>query len=107
MSQVWANQTRDKNIPSPMLLMLEVILLVTSFGQNGGLNQDQYIIILPVFQSANHIHYLWSVMFKPIVMRNTTIEYIKMNDLTSPSSDTVENSHPSSGSHFIILLYSH
>ena len=48
MSQVWANQTRDKNIPSPMLLMLEVILLVTSFGQNGGLNQDQYIIILPV-----------------------------------------------------------
>ncbi|XP_058964518.2 natural resistance-associated macrophage protein 2 isoform X2 [Pocillopora verrucosa] len=36
-------------------------------------------------------------MFKPIVMRNTTIEYIKMNDLTSPSSDIVENSHPSSG----------
>lgn len=48
MPQVWANKTQDKNTSSPVLLMLEVMLLVMSFDQNGGLNQDQYIVIFPV-----------------------------------------------------------
>ncbi|KAJ7375500.1 hypothetical protein OS493_002274 [Desmophyllum pertusum] len=58
------------------------------YDQNGGLKHDHYALWRHIFRSDCPAIY---GMFKQIVMRNTTIEYIRMGDLVNSSSDNIEN----------------